>query len=101
MRSVADFQSDGAQPVVLRVVLELGQPKGLEQRRHLHPEPSAQSLLEAIPSANLDISGVGRVGGDVPSVTEPSRRFPLRDLAPLDLVTLRGALEDAPADSML
>src|SRR4029079_10107196 len=40
-----------AHPVVARVVLDLGLAELLEKRRHVHAEPSAQALLEAVPAA--------------------------------------------------
>src|SRR2546421_13041211 len=38
--------------VVLRVVLDLGQMQGLQDRRDVHTEPAPQSLLQAVPPGN-------------------------------------------------
>src|SRR2546426_11627690 len=37
---------------VLRVVLDLGQMQGLQDRRNVHTEPAPQSLLQAVPPGN-------------------------------------------------
>src|SRR5438876_639037 len=39
-------------PIVLRVVGQLGEPEGLEQRRHVDAEASTKSLLEPVPAAD-------------------------------------------------
>ena len=39
-------------PVVPRVVLDLGEAELLEQRRQVHPEPSAEPFLEPVPAAH-------------------------------------------------
>src|SRR5437879_4103754 len=41
-----------AHPVVLRVVLHLGQPKRFEQRRHVHAKAAAQPFLHPVPAAD-------------------------------------------------
>ena len=46
------LRSERAHPVVARVVLDLGQPERLQQRRHVHAEAAAQALLEAVPAAD-------------------------------------------------
>jgi hypothetical protein len=43
---------DRAHPVVLRVVLDLGQAEDLHERRHVHSEPPAQTFLEAVPATD-------------------------------------------------
>src|SRR5690348_664471 len=48
-----------------------------------------------------DVGPMLRVGGDVPPIAQASWRVPLHDLAPLDLVAVGGALEDAPAHARL
>src|SRR5690348_3777467 len=54
-------------------------------------------------AAELDqyVGRMLRVGGDMPAVTQSSRRIPLHDLAPLDLLAVGCALEDAPAHARL
>src|SRR6185503_20886516 len=42
--------AERAHPVVLRLVLDLGEPERLEHRRHVHREPPAQPLLEPVPA---------------------------------------------------
>ena len=44
--------ADGTHPVVLGVVGDLGQPERLQERRHVHAEPTAQTLLQAVPAAD-------------------------------------------------
>src|SRR5262245_12003286 len=41
-----------AQSIVLRVVLDLGQAQGLQQRRHIHRETAAQAFLEPVPATD-------------------------------------------------
>ncbi len=48
----ARSSSEGAHPVVLRVVGELRQAQGLEQRRHVDAEAAAQTLLQAVPATH-------------------------------------------------
>src|ERR1035437_4821344 len=43
---------EGAHPIAAWVVLHLGEPEGLEQRRPVHTEASPQPLLEAAPAAH-------------------------------------------------
>src|SRR5436309_15855005 len=44
-------------PVVLRVVLDLGQMQGLQDRRNVHAEPTAQSFLQTVPPADRVFRG--------------------------------------------
>ena len=44
--------SEGAHPVVAGVVLDLGEPQRLQDRRHVVAEPAAQPLLQAVPAAD-------------------------------------------------
>src|SRR5258706_11969778 len=46
------WRLDSPHPVVLRIVLELGQPERLEQRRHVDAEAAAQPLLGPVPAAH-------------------------------------------------
>src|SRR5207245_4349143 len=41
---------EGAHSIVLRVVLDLREAEHLEDRRHVHPEASAQTFLQAVPA---------------------------------------------------
>jgi len=54
-----------AHAVVAGVVLELGEPERLHQRWHVHREPPAQPLLQAVPAAD-GIGGVAPPGLDGP-----------------------------------
>src|SRR2546430_8679679 len=79
--------------------------------------PVLTHLAQPVPSAMLDLHAGGRirelvkddrhigrvlrVGGDVPPIAQAPRRFPLHDLAPLDLLASGGPLEDPPADPRL
>src|SRR5581483_1803620 len=72
-------------PVLAGVVLHLGLPELLEQRRQVHPEPSAQALLEPVPTAH-------RVVGRPPPRLDRSllRRLLLVRAAELDPVAAGG-----------
>src|ERR1035437_17078 len=48
---------EGAHPVAAWVVLHLGEPEGLEQRRQVHTEAPPQPLLEAVPAAHGVVRG--------------------------------------------
>src|SRR5437899_4693756 len=51
--------SAGSHPVVLREVLDLGEPQRLHYRRHVHPEAAAQALLEPVPAADRILRRAG------------------------------------------
>src|ERR1700689_5554229 len=44
------FLGDRTHPVVLRVVLDLGEAQRFEHGRHVHSEAPAQPLLQAVPA---------------------------------------------------
>ena len=48
--------SDGSDPVVTRVVLDLGEADCLEYGRHVVAESAAQALLEAVPTTHRVVS---------------------------------------------
>ena len=67
-RGERNDELDRAHPVVAGVVLDLGQPERLHHRRHVHPEPTAQPLLESVPPADRVLGRAspglhGAVGG--------------------------------------
>ena len=69
------------------------------------PLPAGVHDLEAggavalVDEGQLDVGRVAAVAADVPEVAEPARRVPRRDLAPVDLGAVGGALEDAAAEA--
>src|SRR5687767_1146110 len=49
--------SDRTHAVVLRVVLDLGEAEGLEDRGDVHAEAAAEAFLEAVPAADRVLGG--------------------------------------------
>src|SRR4029077_1447830 len=56
-------------------------------------------LVAKVGERDLDLRRAGPVRGDVPPIAQSSRRLPDGDLAPIDLLARRGALEDPAARS--
>ena len=50
--SARDDSGQSADPVVPSIVGELDLAEGLQERRHVHAEPAAVALAEAVPPAN-------------------------------------------------
>src|SRR5215213_711972 len=50
--ATGDFELLRPDPVVLRVVRQLGEPEGLEEGWEVHPEPAAVALPEAVPPSD-------------------------------------------------
>jgi len=48
----ADYRLESSHPVVLRIVLDLGQSQRFHHWRHVHAEAATKTLLQAIPAAN-------------------------------------------------
>src|ERR1700682_783427 len=77
------------------------------------PAPGAEALpapvldvdtggqVRELAEDDLDVGGVGWIGGDVPEIGDPPRRFPGGYLSPLDLLARDGAFEYPPPDAGL
>src|ERR1700738_837748 len=61
----------------------------------------AGGRIAVVGERDLDFGGVGAVSPDMPQISEPPRRLPDRDLAPVDLQAGRGALDDAASGAGL
>src|SRR3989442_46586 len=90
----ADYRLESSHPVILRIVLDLGQSQCFHHWRHVHPEAATKTLLQAIPAANRILRraspGFYRAFGRGPLLVEESgwrlvwpeegSSWPLRDV---------------------
>src|SRR3989442_91230 len=66
-RSASRTHLEGSHPIVFRVVFDLGEMQGLQHGRDVHPESSAETLLQSIPPTD------GILRGSTPRFNGPVR----------------------------